>query len=194
MLDPSTQNTLPVEDTASSMPLTVSRRELLRKGSDSDFRQLVHSLLAFSAKLQGIRNAFGSYLGLTGVQYTILIAIAHMQGDKGVGIKQVADHLSFSGAFVTNETKKLEKSGLVNKSVNLSDRRRVRLTVTDACNELLVELAPVQRKTNDSLFKNLSASDFERLLALSRGLLDGAEEASSLIQHLSAIAPREGKP
>ncbi len=171
---------------------------MLRNGSDDDFRQLVHNLLAYSAKLQGIRNAFGAYLGLTGVQYTILIAVAHLKGEEGaesVGIKQVADHLSLSGAFVTNETKKLEKAGLLTKGVNPTDRRRVRLTVTDACNDLLFELAPGQRKINDVLFKNLSASDFNRLMALSDDLLEGAEQAFLLAEHLSAIAPRrEEKP
>ncbi len=33
-----------------SMPLTVSRPELLIKGSDSEFRRLVHGLLGFLAR------------------------------------------------------------------------------------------------------------------------------------------------
>lgn len=175
------------------VPLTVSRRELLRGGSDDDFRCLVHNLLAFSARLQGIRGAFGAYLGLTGVQYTILISIAHLQSLEGVSVKQIADHVSLSGAFVTNETKKLEQAGLVTKRTDPSDRRRVSLTITESCNELLAELAPVQTTINDILFKNLAAEDFERLLALSDGLLRGANEASLLAKHMKTIASREEK-
>ena len=61
--------------------LTVSRTELLRDGSDAQFRELVHTLLAFSARLESVRQEFGSHIGLSGVQYTILVSIAHLQGE-----------------------------------------------------------------------------------------------------------------
>ncbi|MEI9923892.1 MAG: hypothetical protein WDN50_10620 [Bradyrhizobium sp.] len=37
-------------------------------------------------------------IGLSGTQYTVLIAIAHLgSGDERVGVNLVADHLHFSG-------------------------------------------------------------------------------------------------
>lgn len=172
------------------VPLTVSRPDLLKGGDDGDFRRLVHSLLAFSAKLQRIRDAFGAYLDLTGIQYTLLVSVAHMEGGEGVGVKQVADHLSLSGTFVTTQTKKLERAGLLARHINPLDRRRVILAVTDSGNSLLTELAPVQQKTNDALFQHLSEAEFDRLLTLTDGLLEGAMEATSLVAHLSMTTPR----
>jgi DNA-binding MarR family transcriptional regulator len=170
--------------------LTASRPELLRDGTDTEFRQLVHNLLAFSAKLQEVRGAFGAYLGLSGIQYTILISVAHLDGEHGVGVKRVAAHLNLSGAFVTIETNKLAQMGLLAKRGNPHDRRRVLLTVTDAGLAALAKLAPIQRPVNDALFAELSVDDFDRLLALSSRLLIGAQEAASLVAHLTASEER----
>ncbi len=87
---------------------TVTRPELLVEGSDRAFRQFVHDTLAFSARLQQVRGQLGQVIGLSGTQYTVLIAIAHLRGmDERVGVNLVADHLHFSGAFTTIEINKL---------------------------------------------------------------------------------------
>ena len=134
--------------------LTVSRAELLSDGTDRVFRELVHDMLAVSARVQAIRNGLGASLGLTGSQYTILITIEHHQGHpEGVGVNQVAEHLHLSGAFVTLEVNKLVARGLVDKTVNAADRRRVSLRPTDAASQLLLGLTPLQRPVNDALFR-----------------------------------------
>ena len=81
---------------------TVSRPELMVDNSDQAFRQFIHDTLAFSARLQQVRSLLGQVIGLSGTQYTVLIAIAHLgSGDERVGVNLVADHLHFSGAFIT---------------------------------------------------------------------------------------------
>ncbi len=93
---------------------TVTRPELLIEGSDWAFRQFVHDTLAFSARLQQVRGQLGQVIGLSGMQYTVLIAIAHLRAvDEKVGVNLVADHLHFSGAFITIEINKLVAAGLV---------------------------------------------------------------------------------
>jgi len=175
---------------AAAMPLTVSRPELLCDGSDADFRALVHDLLAFSARLQAIRASFGALTGLSGVQYTILISIAHLARDRGVGVKAVAEHLSLSGAFVTIETGKLTERGLVCKRPDPEDGRRVRLSVTDKGRRLLADLAPVQQEVNDLLFESLGREDFRRLRRLARGLLEGSARAVALAGYLTGGGAR----
>lgn len=169
---------------ADEIPLTVSNQDFLHGGNDDDFRRLVHSLLSFSARLQEVRNTFGAYLGLSGTQYTILTSIAHLGCAMGVGVIQVANHLGLSAAFITAEAKKLEQSGLIEKHTNLSDRRRVLMKVTSEGISQLASLAPIQRPTNDALFKALTNEDFDHLLRLCDGLMAGAKEAESLVKHL----------
>lgn len=166
-------------------PLTVSRDDLLTDGTDSEFRQLVHRLLAFSARLETCRSGFGALLDLTGVQYTALISIAHLEGDDGVGVKTVADHLGLSGSFLTIVTGQLAKRGLVEKSTNPQDRRRVHLRVTDKGRELLEGLAPIQRDVNDLLFQPLDAKRFRALNEIFADLIQAADEATALIGYYS---------
>ncbi len=166
-------------------PLTVSRNDLLTDGADSEFRQLVHRLLAFSARLETCRSGFGALLDLTGVQYTALISIAHLEGDDGVGVKTVADHLGLSGSFLTIVTGQLAKRGLVEKSTNPQDRRRVHLRVTDKGRELLEGLAPIQRDVNDLLFQPLDAKRFRALNDIFADLIQAADEATALIGYYS---------
>ncbi len=164
--------------------LTVSRGELLINGSDDAFRAMVHNLLAFAARLEQIRSRFGSFVGLSGVQYTILISIHHLQGDDGVGVKAIAEHLAFSSPFVTNETTKLVKLGLVDKRANPADLRRVRLKVSEKGAELLRQLVPVQQEINDVLFEPITAENYAAVRALARNLRGSAEKASLLSEYL----------
>src|SRR5947209_2850758 len=98
-----------------SKSLTVSRPQLLTGGDDDSFRKFIHEMIAYSARIQEIRKLFGEYVGLTGVQYTILISISQMEEIADVGVNAVADHLHLSGAFVTTEVNKLAKLKLVTK-------------------------------------------------------------------------------
>lgn len=170
-------------------PLTVSRPDLLSDGADVEFRQLVHRLLAFSARLETCRSGFGALLELTGVQYTTLISIAHLEGadakGSGVGVKEVADHLGLSGSFLTIVSGQLAKRGLVEKSTNPQDRRRVHLRVTEKGRELLEGLAPIQRDVNDLLFQPLDAKRFRALNEIFADLIAAADEATALIGYYS---------
>ena len=98
-----------------SAVLTVSHSEFLDDGDDLAFRKMVHNALAFSARLEAVRDGFARLIGISGVQYTILISIYHMQYDENVSVSRVADHLHLSGAFVTNEIGKLVRLGLLAK-------------------------------------------------------------------------------
>ena len=173
-----------------AVPLTVSRPALLGPDGDGAFRQLVHDLLAFSARLETVRSSFAARIGLSGIQYTILISIAHLQGTRGVGIKAVADHLSLSGAFVTTETRKLITLDLVRKQTNPEDRRRGLLRVTGKGRQLLAELAPLQREVNDVLFASLDRADFHTLGRLARALVADSRRAVALAAYLTGAAER----
>lgn len=121
----------------SELELTVSRSELLVEGSDRSFRQLVHDTLAFAVRIQEVRSRLGSLIGLSDTQYTLLISIAHLQGDGGVGVNRAAEQLHLSGVLVTIEVKMLVAAELVKKRTNPGDRRRVLLTATQKGVDLL---------------------------------------------------------
>ena len=164
--------------------LTVSRDDLLVDGKDDAFRAMVHDFLAFAARLEQIRSRFGAFVGLSGVLYTILITIQQLQGRPGVGVKTIAEHLAFSPSFVTNETAKLVKLGLVRKRSNSDDQRRVDLTITDKGIELLGQLAPVQQEINNLLFAPVTFRNYPAVRRLARDLRASSEKALLLSDYL----------
>ena len=177
-------------DRARERPQTVGRPALLVDGSDEAFREMLHDLLAFGARLDAVRARFGAFIGLSGVQYTILIAISQLAGRDGTSPKDVAAHLSLSPPFVTTETAKLVRLGLVAKRPDAGDLRRVRLTVTDEARRRLAALAPLQREINDTIFAPIAADEFERIRHLARALRTSAERAVALSEDLVSAEGR----
>lgn len=169
--------------TASKVPLTVSRPELLINNSDNAFREMIHRSLAFAVRLEAVRDGFAKYIGLTGIQYTILISIAHLDTEEPVGVSVLAKHLSLSGTFVTTEIRKLVSSGLVNKQSSKEDRRRVTLKLTDKAKDLLIELAEIQSEVNDIHFSPLSREEFELFSEQMKKLSKSTERALVVLQH-----------
>lgn len=176
----------PVRPRADSLtlPLTVSRPELLRDGRDRQFRHLVHGLFGFAAHHERIRAGHARVIGLAGIEYTVLIAIAHLSQDGDVNVKSVADHLYLSGAFITSVAGRLVKLGLIDKRMDAGDRRRVTLTVSAKGRAALERLAPIQRRVNDVEFGNLTRDEFELLTAIVDRLIDNGEHAVALQNYL----------
>jgi DNA-binding MarR family transcriptional regulator len=166
-------------------PLTISRPDLQVDGSDLEFRALVHGMLAFSARLEAVRSGFAALIGLTGIQYTILISVSHLLHKGGVSVSMIAEHLHVSGAFVTIETGKLLKLGLLSKRTDQQDRRRVCLTVTKKGRDLLKRLAPTQVEVNDVLFSFMDAPEFRQMRAMVDRMTACGDQAVDLLDYLS---------
>jgi DNA-binding MarR family transcriptional regulator len=172
-------------------PLTISRPELLRNGSDGQFRRLVHNLFAFLGCHEAIRAGHASRIGLTSIEYTALISVAHLQSDSDVSVKSLAEHLHVSGAFVTTIVGKLLKKGFLSKETDTADRRRLRLAVTGKGEALLADLAPVQQQVNDIQFGCLTATDFDFLNDIVERLIPGGNQAIALQTYLAQHRVRE---
>lgn len=180
-----TKRTLPQAPDAPPLGATVTRSELLAGGTDRAFRQLVHDMITFGGHIQEVRNRLAATIGLSGTQYTILIAIARLRTEGGVGVNRVAEHLHLSGAFVTIEVNRLVEAGLVSKRTNPEDRRRVLLEITEKGRHLLDRLQPVQRPVNDTLFESITTEEFDLLRRVMGRLVGNGGRALRLIDYLT---------
>jgi DNA-binding MarR family transcriptional regulator len=169
---------------ANAFPLTTSRPKLLVGGRDRDFRHLVHGLFGFAAHHERIRSGHAKVIGLAGIEYTVLISIAHLSQDGDVNVKTVADHLYLSGAFITAVAGRLLKLGLIDKKIDPDDRRRVALTVSANGRAALERLAPIQRKVNDVEFGSLSREEFQLLTGIVDRLIESGARAVALQNYL----------
>jgi DNA-binding MarR family transcriptional regulator len=168
--------------------LTVSREALLVGGSDREFRALIHDALAFTSRLEAVRDGYAKIVGVTGIQYTMLVCISVLGATQSVTVKAVAEHLKLSGPFVTVEVGKLVSMGLVEKADDPSDRRKVSLSLTDEARARLAELAPTQRQVNDVHFGALTKSDFLALRRMMGELVESTDNALALLNYLTAGA------
>ena len=162
-------------------PLTVSRPALLVKGSDAEFRGLIHDLIAYGHRLDACRDAFAAIAGISGVQYEILMLVSRAEG---LAIGEVAARLHRSGAFITIEANKLAAEGILSKLSDPADGRRVLLKTTAKAMQLLERMAPFQRRINDVLFERLDAKRFRALRALAADLLGSGDRAVAMLDFL----------
>jgi MarR family transcriptional regulator, organic hydroperoxide resistance regulator len=167
-----------------SGPLTVSRRELLAGDSDETFRHFIHGLLAFAERVFAVRAGFGELVGLSGIQYTVLVSIAHLQNRSSVSVGHIAAHLHLSGAFITTVTNQLEALDLIRKAKDGSDRRRAVLLLTSKGQQRLEQLAPVQQQVNDVLFAPLTRDQFRKLAAMMDQWVDAGDRAVGVLTYL----------
>lgn len=178
-------------------PLTITRPELLVDGSDFEFRRLIHALFGFLGRHETVRAGHAERIGLPAVDYTAMVSIRQLAAREGeVTVGRLADHLYLSGAFVTAITKRLAKKGYIRKRPDTADRRRVFLEVTEAGDNLLAEVAPVQRLVNDIQFDCLSAEEFHQLINVIERLINSTERAIQYQSYLRATAqpPKETAP
>jgi len=163
------------------LPLTVSRPGLLARGSDAEFRGLIHDLIAYGHKLDACRDAFAAIAGVSGVQYEILMLVSRADG---LAVGEVAARLHRSGAFITIEANKLVAAGILDKASDPADGRRVLLKNTSRSFQLLERLAPYQRRVNDVLFEFLDAKRFRELRALAAQLVGSGDRAVAMLELL----------
>ena len=166
-------------------PLTVSRSALLADGSDAEFRNLIHDLIAYGHKLDACRDAFAALAGISGAQYEILMLVSRADG---VAVGEVAARLHRSGAFITIEANRLVDAGILQKASDPADGRRVLLRCSAKAFQLLERMAPYQRRVNDVLFEFLDAKRFRELRALAARLVASGDRAVALTELLQREA------
>jgi MarR family transcriptional regulator, organic hydroperoxide resistance regulator len=165
------------------LPPTVSRRALLESGSDRRFRALVHDLLTISARMELVRGHLGARISVSGPQYSLLIAVAHLQGDIGASVTAVANALHVSSAFVASETGKLAQRGLVLKRTNPRDRRGVLISIAPAGRIEIGRIGAEIRAINDLFFGALDSKAFAALSGAVGALVGSSRKA---VQYINA--------
>ena len=161
-------------EATAALPATASRQALLEAGSDDRFRQLVYDLLTISVRMETAREHLARRLGVSGPQYSILMAIARLQDRHGVRVGGVAKALHVTSAFIATETGRLARHGLLSKSPNPKDRRGILLALSPRGQAALVKLGPEIRAVNDDFFKPLDRAGFQALASTAAALVESS--------------------
>ncbi|TMJ34339.1 MAG: MarR family transcriptional regulator [Alphaproteobacteria bacterium] len=167
-----------------ALPPTATHGALLERGSDRRFRALVNDLFTVTARMEIVRGHLGGRMGVSGPQYSVLIAVAHLQGERGIAVGAVARAMHVSSAFVASETGKMAQRGLLLKRPNPDDRRSVLLRLAPAGRVKINHIAAEIRAINDLFFGALDAASFCALSTAAAALVQGSGKA---LHYLSAV-------
>jgi DNA-binding MarR family transcriptional regulator len=143
-----------------SLPLSVTRPEILTDGADREFRRLIHRMLIGQARLDAIRESIATRIGVSGTQYHMLMSVLHLQGTAGVSIGALADYLEVTGPHVTGIVGKLVKGGFVRKAANPNDGRGVLVKLTPAGRKKLLQAFEFIAAVNDRLFEGVGREEY----------------------------------
>ena len=162
---------------------STSRSALLNGGSDAAFRHFVSDLLTVADRMGAMRDHFARVAGVTGPQYTMLMAIAQLErahpAASGVRLSAVADYLRVSRAFVTTEAGILVRRRLLIKRPNPQDGRSALLRLSVSGERLLDQVMPEVRTVNDMFFRTLTGADFRTACRVVAAMLAGSERATA---------------
>jgi DNA-binding MarR family transcriptional regulator len=183
----------PAAPEAARPPATTARPELMADGTGERFRQLVNDLFTIAVRMDAVRRRFSQLIGVTPPQYLILVTVAQLEASaagEGATVRAVAEHTHVSGAFVTAETGKLARLGLVAKRPNPADGRSVLVSLTGKGRKALEAALPSIRAVNDAFFGKLDADDFARLSSIAARIVESSAGAVLLAHALSAGATK----
>jgi MarR family transcriptional regulator, organic hydroperoxide resistance regulator len=166
------------------LPPTVSAAALLEKGSDRRFRTLVNDLFTIASRMETVRAHLGARMGISGPQYSVLVVVAHLQGERGVSVGAVAQAMHVSSAFIATETGKMARLGLLLKLANPEDRRGVLLRLAPAGRLGIDRISPEIRAINDLFFGGLDIPSFAALSTAAGTLVKGSRKA---VHYVTAV-------
>jgi DNA-binding MarR family transcriptional regulator len=144
-------------------------------------RKLVYDFFTVGARIEDVRRHLGNRIGITGPQYSLMMAVAELQGTDGVSVGRVAEYLHVTGTFVTSESGKLSKKGFLRRSPDRQDKRLSLISIAPNGQEALDSLFPELQQINDVFFELDARADFEELCRLLERLVSNSQRALALI-------------
>jgi DNA-binding MarR family transcriptional regulator len=168
----------------STIHLSVSRTDPVAQASEPELRHLTNCLHSLSSRYHDLIQGYATHIGISGMPYTILTTIRHLEPGGDVFPVTIAEYLSLTSAGVAKIIQHLTELGLVQKAGDSDDRRRTRLTVTQHGRSLLDSLAPMQSKINDVWLSCMDATEFSVFVGLVERFIKSSDRALALQNYL----------
>jgi DNA-binding MarR family transcriptional regulator len=162
---------------------SISHDEMLVDGSDEKIRRVLFLMRLASERLALFRETIARTVGLTGNQYTILLAIAHAPGDVGVTVREVARYTLMASTHVTTQVGALSRKRLVQKQPHGHDRRSVLLSLMPQGEKVMKQIAALRREFNDSFFVGISRASLLAAADFLEQVAANSERALPLLKH-----------
>lgn len=113
------------------------------------------TLLSMKVYCGEIRQVWAKALGVTGPQWSIIVALAALDKGGGVPVNVLSRHAQVHPSFVTTQSQALEKMGFVTRKPSTKDARVVLLSLTDKSYKQLAALASRRQDLDAFIFQDL---------------------------------------
>ena len=169
-----------------TLPPSTTLNALLDKaGGDAAFRKLIYGIFTMTVNFDRIRERMATALGLSGIQYHILMVVAELTPRESVTVSLIADRLHTSGAYVTMESKKLMRRGFLDKRPNPDDGRSVILHLTEEGQAAIDAFTPHLQDINDELFDGMGPETFARFQEIVEHMTRTSARAADVAETLA---------
>lgn len=142
----------------------------------------IWNMVEIHSQLEEIHKNWAQMLGITEPQWLILMAIDELDEGRGVSGTAVANKLRIHPAFVTNQTKRLEKMELLTRATSPEDARFLQISLTEKAQAEIATLSMKRQALNATLFGGL---DEESIHYLNKRLALVAKNSRLASQKLS---------
>ncbi|MCK1686854.1 MarR family transcriptional regulator [Bradyrhizobium sp. 145] len=149
---------------------------------DSAVRDFIWNIVEIHSQLEAIHKSWAEMLGITEPQWLILMAIDDLDKGRGVSGIAVANKLRIHPAFVTNQTKRLEKLEFLARETSSEDARFLQISLTEKARAEISRLSNKREAVNSTMFSGL---DEESLNYLNKRLSSIAKDSRLASQKLS---------
>jgi len=155
-------------------------RHVARWRDELDYVDPVHEaivgrLMILSRHLASARTAAHTDTGLPRPSFKILLALRRLGAPYTASPSELADHLGLTRGALSARLGPLEDDGLITRTVDKGDRRRVHVRLTAAGRRAFDRHARLEGRDEAALLEVLSVADQRRLADLLRELVLVAE-------------------
>ncbi|UPK31167.1 MarR family winged helix-turn-helix transcriptional regulator [Bradyrhizobium sp. 195] len=135
---------------------------------DRAMTDFVWNIIEIHSQLEDIHNVWARLLGISEPQWLMLMAIADLDEGLGVAGIDIASKLRVHPAYVANQTKSLEKAGLLVRRTRSDDARFVPMSLTEQAMTAIAKLSKKKASLSSTMFAELGEG---RLAELNTALL-----------------------
>lgn len=154
---------------------------MLEKKLDRAITDLIWNVVEIHAQLENIHTSWAALLGVTEPQWLILMAITELDEGQGVAGVDIAEKLRVHPAFVTNQTKSLEKAGFLSRRPGQDDARFVLMSLTTKATAGIEKLSKRKLALNSTMFNELDEKTLAELNAALATIARNARLAARLL-------------
>ncbi|QOZ71736.1 MarR family winged helix-turn-helix transcriptional regulator [Bradyrhizobium arachidis] len=154
---------------------------MIEKKLDRAITNFIWNVVEVHSQLENIHSSWAGLLGISKAQWLILMAITELDEGRGVAGIGVANKLRVHPAFVTTQTKALEKSGFLSRRPGADDARFVLMSLTSKAIKELEKLSKRKLALNSTMSNGLDEKTLADLNAALATIAKNARLAARLL-------------